>query len=154
MEAVALTIALWFVPDPLAALQRFPNADQAYRACEFGDAHITWLLTARSIYGYEYGGDTALIWDTERFDAFNPLLAEARRRRLIWGTLAAAHMWSSVEYKAKALDELRERLGDEDFFWGRMPEPVPLYAWRELQQYPIIPLCPKKVVGLRSTIWW
>lgn len=50
-----------------------------------------------------------------------------------WAALASCHWYDEADYRRGRLAELLEKLGWRDYYLGRMPCPVPLARFREME---------------------
>jgi hypothetical protein len=77
-------------------------------------------------------------------------LGEAWRERALWAALDQARdcyqpwdlledaqaEWRDPACRLEMLEALRDLIGPEAYYTGRMPPPVPLWHWREVDRYP------------------
>jgi hypothetical protein len=118
---------MWFLnlvvlvplPSLEAELRRFPPHEvvQEYLAFNRGyQGHLeSWRLLA-----------------PHHAEEIGEALGETRRLYWIWDKLDDAWGSCAGESRWEALRELRSLLGDEAYFWGRMPPPVPLGRFQEI----------------------
>lgn len=105
-------------PDPLLTeLCRWPNAGNVAAAVELGESHQRWVL---KVYYEIPQGQDAYFWGW---------YLDCEKHLKPWKLLQVAHDTSRSEQERQAaLRELRQTLGEADWWNGRLPCPVPL--WR------------------------
>jgi hypothetical protein len=111
---------------PLSDLHRFPPHERPEAAVRFNRAHACWLSLRGSI-------ET----DPVRLRAYGDWYADNERCCVAWLALELATSERddagkpvSVDWRRSRLRELREAIGWEAYYEGRMPPPVPV--WRLL----------------------
>jgi hypothetical protein len=109
-------------PVSLLDLNRFPrDRDEVYRAKEF--AHAFWVTTENR----KHNAPNPTVWL-----AWDRAGDEALRRYAAWDCLRNA---MNLEYDASNrlgwLTQLRQRIGDEAYYSGRMPFPALLEYFQE-----------------------
>ncbi len=109
-------------------LRQFPPAAVATANEELAGRHVCWLKARQGA------------WPTTNRTA----LEEALHAQAVWHTLESAVL-NEVDDPAWSLcrlAELRDYLGSEAYFLGRMPPPVPPSHFRYLDRLPFAPLPP------------
>ena len=118
-----MLIAAWFavlVTDPPSPgdVVRFPPLEvcqERYRAAE---AHLGWLKAQQ---WFDSGTPAEGVWEAWETDA--------RARMLVWeAACSARQMEGSPTWAQTSLAWLRHLLGENAYYAGEMPSPVPL--WR------------------------
>lgn len=120
MVSLSLLLSLFQTPTPSVdvELQRFPPRAAVRANLDFATAHVAYLEARVALAPYR--SDLAE-W-----------LSEARRLRLAWNALDSAQIFCEETDRRCELDTLRELIGADAFFQGRMPPPVPLWRFTEL----------------------
>lgn len=112
-------VLLWPVPDPppLTDLRWFPPADMAERNWLMGLGHRDWIDRQA-----EFALCERDYWDDCRRDA--------RWCNRAWDLLDNAHRchMNDIEWRRGELAKLRDMIGWEAYYQGRMPPPLPV--WR------------------------
>lgn len=115
---------VWFAMFPGVSqgdLARFPSRDAVIFSREFNRSFISNLSLQQSLQLHHW-------WEyDERIKAANGAYAA-------WDALDDAHLAQSRFDLAYHLDKLRKVIGDEAYYSGRMPPPVPLCAFREIDE--------------------
>lgn len=102
---------------PVSDICWFPPREVCQLNLSVADKHLAWLEHQVILDGPRGGWQ---LW-----------LCEARQCRLAWYVLDDA--WWYRSERGKHLLRLRELLGHDDYYVGRMPPPVPLHRFRHLR---------------------
>jgi len=122
MNQILFWLCLWpGLPDAEAApqlddLKRFPAQAVAQDMAAFGRAHVAWVEGEAALSPWESH------WCAWRCEAKQCLAA--------WEALERAH--ESEEERLQALADLKDLLGQEDYFAGVMPPPAPVWRFRRV----------------------
>jgi hypothetical protein len=109
------TLLAYTTDPPLTDLVRFP--DESTTAW-----NIRWNQDFQEAVIHDYPFRRAYTQD------FNDALLESRELYGLWDTLLDAHCChASWETKKDRLRTLRDRIGAEAYFHGRMPPPIPMW---------------------------
>lgn len=102
----------------LEDLARFPTLGQASRAMEFNMAYKEWL-------------DLQYHMRSHHADWFGQAIKETSQLWWIWDCLRYAHSeCHPTDSRLYWLEELRQRIGEEDYAAGIMPPPVPMHRFQ------------------------
>ena len=117
-----LWLSLWSDPCPgwpqAVEVERFPPLPVCQAHCEFNDSFRNGLKQRRPYMDW---------WERRwLFDATE----QANGAAYAWMRLMSAHIEESERARRSHLNDLRWFLGDEDFYNGVMPDPVPLWWFR------------------------
>ena len=105
---------------PLADAARFPVKEQADRSRRFASDYHDYLSSRREVIRY-------------RFDDFTEVMADAKKLLSIWEQVqVAVTPTNSCRSRRLAMAQLREQLGEEAYYTGRLPAPVPVQNFREI----------------------
>jgi len=118
---------MWFlnllilVPCPSleAELRRFPPHEVVQEYLAFNRGYQAHLESCRLLAPHHAEEINAVLRDTRLLYWTWDKLDDA------WGSCTEAARW-------EALRELRCLLGDDGYYWGRMPPPVPLWRFQEI----------------------
>ena len=125
MPAFGLLLAALSVPAPvsLADADRFPSGAECQAAEDFARLHLRWLEVQAA---WSQSGEEDAYW--------RECVAEARWCFDCWDAVGAgaANERPDAAYRLQWLARLRELIGDEDYFAGRLPPPVPVWRFRRL----------------------
>lgn len=116
--------------DPLADCGRFPDGAACQELEDFARGHLAWLDARRPLCLTESDeatwrqARTEAQWCFNCWDWAGAAQGNEGDRTTTDGRVAG--------YRRFSLDKLRELLGDDDYFAGRMPPPVPLWRFRVL----------------------
>lgn len=116
---LALALAGWLPPHPAAELARFPPREAVLAARRFNReyaAHLRHRLALQPHYA----------------EVIRAALGETEALYRIWDALDDAQIMQSAECRWAALSQLRELLGEPAYTLGRMPPPVPLGRFQEI----------------------
>lgn len=116
-----LLLALWAAGPPEADLYRFPP---------FEVARPAWRQAWDYADGLARQSHPSLM--SEREWPPDDLRADAAWCLACWAALDWAHCHACSRERRQWLARLRKRLGDDDYYAGRMPPPVPLWRLREI----------------------
>lgn len=109
-------------PDPpLCDRDRFPPREVAARAMQFNRAY------RRHVEG-------RALWQTHRAEEWGQVKEEVEHLYRCWDWLHAAQGGQAGDacYWRQSLRRLRELIGDEAYYAGRMPPCVPVWRFQEL----------------------
>lgn len=113
-----LNLLLIFLPSPDAELARFPPRQMVQEFRAFNQAYQRHLEGDLALFPYH--GEA------------RESLREARLLYLVWDALDDAQIRHCLEARWEALLDLRRLIGDDAYFRGRMPPPVPLRRFVEV----------------------
>lgn len=121
MEALfALGLALLADLPPEWDVTRFPTRPEANEATQFNRGVVKWLEERRAT-------------DHIHFDELTETIRQTHRLYEIWDLVRDARCeFYSPRVRRMALAELRQRLGDEAYYAGRLPPPVPVWRFAEV----------------------
>lgn len=126
MDAVALALGIGCLAmppgdPPLSDLHRFPPAAVAEPYYKLASAHRDWICQQKPKALTR--ADEAFWWAWQ---------LEADHCRRAWDHLWDAHRVTVFEVSARRrwLAKLRETIGEQDYWDGRMPPPVPVWRFR------------------------
>lgn len=135
MESIALLFMWGFSRPADWERDRFPSAGQCEAALKFNLAHHDHLRAARSFYGTEHQFWVAWcnVWNADGWRWYNEAMSETWALRQPWWMLEQS--WSQKDRVSRwlALVNLRREIGWNAFYEGRMPPPVPVWRFREIQ---------------------
>lgn len=105
---------------PVEDLQRFPAAAICDEQIAAADRYWTHL-------------QARLEWEPLNYWRLSTVAAEAAELRRAWSALRDACVHSHPDWQREALRTLRERIGPEAYYAGRMPPCVPVwrFEWRD-----------------------
>ena len=107
------------LPSPEAELRRFPPHELVQEYLAFNRAYQAHLESRRLLAQHHAEEISAVLWET---------------RLLYWTWDKLDDAWASCTEAARwdALGDLRVLLGDDAYYSGRMPPPVPLWRFQEI----------------------
>jgi hypothetical protein len=105
---------------PLADCDWLPPAWLAAEYCRYNEQYQCYLQTQQVLCNH-------------RADHFADVLRETRQLHGVWdATRRATSTNQAWAYRRRSLGQLREALGDEDYYSSRMPPAVPVWRFREI----------------------
>jgi hypothetical protein len=107
------------LPSAEADLQRFPPREVVQEYLAFNRSYQVHLESRRLLAPHHADAISAVLRDT---------------RLLYWTWDKLDDAWTGCTDAARwaALGDLRSLLGDDAYYWGRMPPPVPLWRFEEI----------------------
>jgi hypothetical protein len=109
-----------FDAPPLEDVYRFPTLEQAHHAWVFNSLYREQMEARRA-------------FQRHRYDEITRALEEAAQLARAWDQVWIARCEGCSDRRRRlALKGLRELIGPEDYYAGRMPPPVPLWRFVEI----------------------
>lgn len=104
----------------MAATQMLPSPDVANQMCAFNRQFQSYLELQQAMY-------------LHRGDSLEEILCETKQLHETWSSARIARCESeSWPNRRRALNRIRCYLGNEDFYSGRLPYPVPIQHFRDI----------------------
>jgi hypothetical protein len=113
-----LVYALCWLPSdmpPLADAYRFGTVDQTKYACQINREYRSHLERQMAV-------------NLHLEQQYSRMLQELDLRHNVWENLYwALWQWCSPGYRRERLANIRDIIGDDAYYAGQMPEPIPLH---------------------------